>query len=142
MEEALVAAQRRVGAVAGDLWWIPDELIEFGDFDRSARTRHQMRPCIVMQGDDHAQNASCPTILVVPLSSNTLSQRPWEDSLFVSETPLDNPSIIKVHLVQPVNREDLMQRGRRADAIDHNAFGRIRIHLLWNLGLVRDLPNV
>jgi len=127
--------------VAGDLWWVPDDLIEFGDFDRSVRTRHQMRPCIVMQSDDAAQNSTCPTVLVIPCSSNTTSQRPWEDSLVLAETPLEDPSIIKIHLMQPVNREDLIQRGRRVGPIDQNALGRLRVHLLWNLGLVPNLPN-
>src|SRR5215217_2593901 len=107
MGEALSRAFVSRGIFAGQVWLIPDHLLTFADKDPSKRTVHSHRPVLVVQGDDQASNANCQTILVMPLSSDTSRQRPWEDLISGLETPLDNPSIVKVHLIQPINREPL-----------------------------------
>lgn len=80
-------------------------------------------------------NARCPTVLVMPLSSNTSNQRPWEDILSAGETPLAAPSIVKVHLIQPLPRTLLLRDGVYEGDIAEAALARVFAHLVTNLGL-------
>lgn len=96
---------------------------------------HRSRPVLVVQGDDHGSNHQCSTVLVMPLSHNTSRQRVWEDSLADAETPLLEPSIVKVHLIQPIPRAALENDSVFEGDIDPDALTRIFAHLITNLGL-------
>lgn len=91
---------------------------------------------LVVQGDDIGGNARCPTVLVMPLSSNTANRRPWEETLAGDETPLDRPSVVKVHLLQPIPRRTLIEEAEWAGDIAEAALLRILARLVANLGLV------
>ena len=136
MEGAFARARFSKGIFAGQVWRVPDHLLTFADYDRSRRTLHTSRPVIVVQGDDHGQNQNCPTVLVMLLSSDTSNKRSWEDEISGSETPLEEPSIVKVHLIQPIPRQTLIDDGVYVGEIEEVALRRIMAHLLRNLGLV------
>lgn len=125
---------------SGEIWVIPDPWITFADFDSSARTTHETRYVLALQGDDLGRNQDCPTILVMPLSSQTQNKRLWEDVLDEVESPLTSPSIVKVHLLQPVPRRALVEDGERIGAVTEDALRRIQAHLLMNLGLLGGGP--
>lgn len=96
---------------------------------------HRSRPVLVVQGDDHGQNRSCPTVLIMPLSHDTSRQRTWEELIANAETPLPDPSIVKVHLIQPIPRSELVERSTYEGDIQPDALRRIYAHLILNLGL-------
>lgn len=135
MRDALAQAVKQRGVFAGDVFNVPDRLLTFADSDPSSRTRHHVRPVLVVQGDDRGRNAACDSVLVMPLSHNVQNQRPWEDVLNERETPLGSPSVVKVHLIQPIPRESLMNSVRLGQ-IDEDALARILAHLIMNLGLI------
>lgn len=136
LRRALAAASGAEGVFAGQVWHIPDRLLTFADPDLSRRTLHPERPVLVVQGDDIGVNARCPTVLVMPLSSNTANRRPWEETLAGDETPLDRPSVVKVHLLQPIPRRTLIEEAEWAGDIAEAALLRILARLVANLGLV------
>lgn len=121
---------------AGQVWRIPDRLLTFADPEPSHRTFHAERPVLVVQGDDIGANHRCPTVLVMPLSSNTANRRPWEEGLIGEETPLDRSSVVKVHLLQPIPRRVLIDEAEWVGDIADEALLRILARLVANLGLV------
>lgn len=141
MQDALTRAQSRVGVYAGQLWWLPDELVTFADADPGFRTRHRQRPIIVMQGDDVARNRDCATVLFLPLSSKVNRKEEWEEVLRVEDSPLDEPSVVKLQLIQPVERATLTSKGQFVGEIDAAMLQRIRFHLIFNLGIISSIPT-
>ncbi len=136
MRAAFAGAGGKQDVFSGEVWVVPDRRLTFADYDESRRTLHQTRYVLVMQGDEVAANATCPTVLVVPLSSQTERKRTWEDMLSTGETPLTNPSIVKLHLIQPIPRRALLDDGEFIGVVDDAVLARLRVHLLTNLGLV------
>jgi mRNA-degrading endonuclease toxin of MazEF toxin-antitoxin module len=136
MGAAISRAISSAGIFAGQVWRIPDALLTFADAVPGKRRLHSNRPVIVLQGDDHGANAQCPTVLVVLLSSNVNNQRPWEDRIIGTETPLPEPSIVKLHLIQPINRQVLLDNGQYVGDVSPEAMDRIFVHLVTNLGLL------
>lgn len=136
MQEALARAQSRVEILAGQVWWLPDDLLDLGDEAATHRTRHRQRPIVVMQGDDVLRNRYCQTVVVLPCSSNLDRKEEWEDTLTTDETVLDGPSVVKLQLIQPVNRNTLLTRGQLVGALDPATLKRIQIHLVRNLGII------
>ncbi len=135
MHEAFRRAGVRQCVFAGDIWNIPDNALHFGDDNPSRRTLHDTRYVLVMQGDDEGDNAACPTVLVVPLSSKGDAKAAWEDWLEPSETDLHRPSVVKLHLIQPVPRRLLLERAVYIGRIPDDTLARLQRHLLENLGI-------
>lgn len=133
---AAAAARGRQGVYAGDVWLVPDLRLTFADYDERRRTRHERRYVLVAQGDDEGENRFCPSILVFPLSSRVDTKRSWEDVLKEHETPLTRPSIVKLHLLQPIPRNALLRDGRHVGAVPDQTFERLIVHFLYNLGIV------
>ena len=136
IRRALAAAGGVDGVFAGQVWRIPDRLLTVADADPSRRTLHPDRPVLVVQGDDIGTNARCPTVLVMPPSSNTANRRPWEEMRSGEETPLDRPPVVKVHRLQPIPRRTLLEDAEWAGDIAEDALLRILALLVANLGLV------
>lgn len=135
MRDALALAIKNYGIFAGQIYNVADHLLTFADSDPSKRTTHHVRPVLVVQGDDHGQNAQCQTVLVMPLSSQAPNQRPWEDFLAQSESPLGSGSIVKAHLIQPVSR-DAIEKSILQGTVPEDALARVLAHLMMNLGLL------
>ena len=136
MQDAFGRAGNISRVFSGDLWNIPDKLITFADFDPFRRTEHETRYVLVLQGDEHGDNALCETVLVCPLSSNLEQKQPWEASLLTAEAGLRKESLVKLQLMQPVNRRRLLRDGTRSGSIEEDVLRRLRHHLLQNLGIV------
>lgn len=136
MRAAFAGAGGKQDVFSGEIWVVADRRLTFADFDETRRTYHETRYVLVMQGDEVAENAGCPTVLVAPLSSHTERKRSWEDMLSLGETPLMNPSIVKLHLIQPIPRRALVDDGSYVGSIDDAVLARLRVHLLTNLGIV------
>lgn len=139
MRNAFAQMVKPKGVFAGQIYRVPDRLLTFADPDPLKRTVHADRPVLVVQGDDHGQNARCRTVLIMPLSHQVQNQRPWEDSIDESETSLSEPSVVKVHLIQPIPREELLDNSRWVGDLDEAVLeavlARIMAHLVTNLGL-------
>lgn len=135
MRDAYARVGKPEGVFAGQVYRVPDRLLTFADSDPSKRTMHRDRPVLVVQGDDYGQNARCASVLVMPLSHQVRNQRPWEDSIDEFESPLPEPSVVKVHLIQPIPREALLDDSRWVGNLDEDVLNRIMAHLVTNLGL-------
>jgi mRNA-degrading endonuclease toxin of MazEF toxin-antitoxin module len=135
MRQAFAKVAKPNGVFAGQIYLVPDALLTFADPDPARRTRHPNRPVLVVQGDDHGHNHRCRSVLVMPLSHDTQNQRPWEDVIEESETPLSEPSVVKVHLIQPIPREALLDDSRWVGDLDEYVLARIMAHLVTNLSL-------
>lgn len=135
MRDAFARVVKPKGVFSGQIYRVPDRLLTFADPDPSRRTTHADRPVLVVQGDDHGQNYRCPTVLVMPLSHQVQNQRPWEDFIDEVETPLPEPSVVKVHLIQPIPRAELLDNSRWIGDLDEDVLARIMAHLVTNLGL-------
>lgn len=136
MRDAFARIVKPKGVFAGQIYRVPDRLLTFADPDPSRRTMHANRPVLVVQGDDHGQNARCRTVLILPLSHQVQNQRPWEAAIDEFETPLSEPSVVKVQLIQPIPRVELVDNSRWIGDLDEDALARIMAHLVTNLGLV------
>lgn len=135
MQQAFQNAGSPLSVFAGDIWVIADQAVTFADPNPATRTIHDTRYVLVMQGDDQGENHRCQTVLVAPLSSNVVNQRSWEARLEPGESGLTKPSIVKIHLMQPIPRRVLIPDGAFVRAIPDAALDRIRIQLLLNLGI-------
>lgn len=135
MQDAFQRAGGKQRVFAGDIWNIPDDALFFADDDPIRRTRHATRYVLVLQGDDVGENARCPSILVVPLSSQGDAKRGWEDWLEPHETSLRDPSVVKLHIIQPVSRRRLLTYGTYIGAIPDDTLDRLQHHLIENLGI-------
>lgn len=140
MRDALAKAGAPFYLYAGEIWHIADEAITFADPDTSVRTHHQGRYVLVLQGDDVASNAQCLSVLVAPLSSNIRSKQAYEEFLQTNESPLSEPSIVKIHLLQPVPRR-CFREGDQAGSIVDQALKRILAHIAINLGMARPATS-
>lgn len=136
MHQAFQKAGGRLHAFAGDIWVVPDRLLTFADPDPSMRTRHDTRYALVLQGDDVASNHRCPTILVALMTSNITSKQVWEDRLETAENGLSRPSLVKLHLLQPIPRMILLREGQYVHNLPPASLQRIQAHLIANLGIV------
>lgn len=136
MRDALAAAMGKQDVYSGEIWVIPDQRVTFGDYNEERRSFHDSRYVLVIQGDEIADNTSCDTISICPLSSQVQRKRTWEEMISGEETPLTSPSIVKLHLIQPVPRRTLLADGDFIGVVSDTALTRIRLHLVTNLGIV------
>jgi mRNA-degrading endonuclease toxin of MazEF toxin-antitoxin module len=136
MQDAFGRAGSISRVFSGDLWNIPDKLITFADFNLFRRTEYESRYILVLQGDEHGDNALCETVLVCPLSSNLEHKQSWEALLPTVESGLRKDSLVKLQLMQPISRRRLLQEGTHSGSIEEDVLQRMRRHLLQNLGIV------
>ena len=141
MQEALGRAQALAGVFAGQIWWVPDRLVDLGEGSTGFRTFHDQRPVIVIQGDDIGQNRYCGSVVVMPCSSKVDLKEEWETVLEAGESALDEASVVKVHLIQPLKRSELLAQGQLVGYIDPAALQRIRFLLIFNLGVISSIPK-
>lgn len=105
---AMRAALGKAGAPTihqGDVYLIADSYLHFPDVTPGLRTTHQDRYVLVLQDDTHGYNASCPSVLVALMSSQTQHKRRWEYQLTAGVGGQPHDSLVKVHLIQPVPRK-------------------------------------
>jgi len=128
--------------VGDQIWSVPDEAVTFADLSPALRTRHEQRYVLIMQGDDWDHAQTCETVLVAPLSSQIDNQRAWESRIEPNETighshprAIGKPSLIKLQLMQPVNRRMILGQGALAGVVDPEKFGSIQLLLALNLSL-------
>lgn len=141
MQDALARAQGQAGVFAGQVWWVPDRLVDLGEGSTGFRTFHDQRPVIIMQGDDIGQNRYCGSVVVMPCSSKVELKEQWETVLQAEESALDEASVVKVHLIQPIKRSELLAQGQFVGDIDAAALQRIRFLLIYNLGVISSIPE-
>ena len=120
----------------GEIYYIADSYVHFPDVDPTQRTTRPNRYVLVLQGDQHAVNWRCPSILVAPMSAQTDRKRPWEFLLPDQTGGQPGDSLVKVHLAQPVPRSAIEQ-GELIGEVPAATMQQILRLVLINLGVVQ-----
>ncbi len=132
---AFRAAGHPTTILQGEVYYISDSYVHFADPDPGTRTARPNRYVLVLQGDQHARNRFCPSVLVAPMSSQTANKRAWEFLLPGNAGGQPGDSLVKVHLAQPVPREALEQ-GEWNGQVPTTVMEQILRLLLINLGVI------
>jgi len=110
-------ALRRSGAhptgfSQGDIYLVPNLLLRMErDMHHHRAPAEKLRPIVVMDSDPRCRDTRILTVLVIPLTTRTTDRAPTTHLLPSGTDGLDADSLALAHLIQPLDRDDLLREG-------------------------------
>ncbi len=91
----------------GEIYLVGDEEIHFPDEKFTGRTRHDDRPVVVVTNHPSSGDPTYPLVLVAPLSHRVEFKREVDLEVLASAEHVEQDSLIRLGLIQPVCKVDL-----------------------------------
>ena len=88
-----------------------------------------------MDSDERCRDGRILSVLVVPLSSRTLNRAPTTHVLPAATNGLQVETLALVHLIQPIDRQELAREGVRLGRIDDDQVSILIVKLAWAVGM-------
>ena len=118
----------------GDLWVCDDEDFAFTEVQPgTARTQHETRMALVIDGEKRCADATLFSLLVAPVTSQTRYASPYRHPLAKGQGGLSRDGLVLLDQLQPVPRKSLM---RVVGTLTPAEIKMVRAVLLRNLGIV------